>query len=220
MAGLFNEFGKDKYMSMIRSAIIGAIILGTLSLVACQSGRAVKPQPLTTAEVKELTYPSPELAFTETYPSPDEIQGDSTSAYPGPGSLRIFPEGQLPIPPEAVPQPQSGKAAISGLLFSYTSRIIIPDTNYYLTPAIGEKKELAPLLTGPKPDAGDILLRSSSNGEVWADNIPPGDYFLVVWAPYSWAPALNHDDKSDSPRLLSLEADKSYALGLLEIAWP
>lgn len=205
-------------MRLLKRELLPFLLVSMIFLASC--GGEKKPEDLLPSPTAELSYPVPGDQSAITYPGPLQTSQSESLTYPAPNSALILPEGQKPKAPATSPQPQAGKAAISGRLFSFTSRMLIPETNLYLMLALGENKELAPLLTGPKLEAGDIPLRSDANSDVIVDNIPPGAYYLVVWAPYSWSPVVNHADGTDSPRLFEFAADKSYVLGVLELAWP
>lgn len=118
------------------------------------------------------------------------------------------------IPPP--PVPESGKASISGLLYSFTGNGPIPGTVYYLTLA-GEEGEPPNILVGPKEK--DIRGVSDEHGRVVLNNIPPGSYYLVVWAPYNWILAVESEAEIQ-PRLIVLEPDQQLILGLIYLPWP
>lgn len=157
-----------------------------------------------------------------------------TQAYPGPANVTpanfVYPAPdavQSPVaisaPPEApseAPKPQPGTASISGLLYSYTTRIVIPETMFYLTSALGDKKSISPVLIGPDPDHGDIMAMSDKKGQFSLDNVPAGDYYLVVWAPYNWSVGETLENNIPKARLLELKSDQSYPLGVLYLSWP
>jgi len=164
--------------------------------------------PTLAQEVGVQTYPG--LGATE----------DSSESYPGPARLETVTSESQVIPPDSAPQPQPGKASVSGLLYSYTSRIIIPDTHTYFTPALGENKEVPPAFTGPRTDLGDIEFRSDAGARIELDNVTPGSYYLIVWAPLSWIPVINPKVDEVKPVLFTFEADQQYILGVLELAWP
>ena len=184
----------------------------TLMLFACQPSGSLPGQITESPQVND-TYPGPDIDSEPGFFKPD-------STYPGPALLSTLTSEEKPQPIKTAPQPQPGKASVSGLLFSFTSRIIIPETHAYFTPSLGENNEVPPAFTGPRTDLGDFDFRSDTAGNFELDNIPPGSYFLIVWAPYSWIPVINPEKDQVNPVLFTFEADKQYPLGVLELAWP
>jgi hypothetical protein len=156
------------------------------------------------------------------YPAP---KTNITDAYPGPTSSAISAkvvERTLvsPKPPEGAPPPQPGMASISGLLFSVVSFTLIPETLFYITPALGNQRDqMPPLLAGPTASRGDLAGRSGEDGSFQLDKIPPGNYFLIVSSPASWCEAVR-SDVDLSPRILSLSSGQALALGVVAIIWP
>jgi hypothetical protein len=132
----------------------------------------------------------------------------------------IFSPKDVPIPPEDAPIPERGKASISGALYSFTIHRILPETMFYLTPAVGPDGRSMPIvLIGPETDQGDVRGLSDSFGKFELNNIPPGNYYLLVWAPYNWEPAGDLKE-SLSPRLIELEEGDRETLGVLYVSWP
>jgi hypothetical protein len=125
-----------------------------------------------------------------------------------------------PLPPSGAPRPAAGRASLSGALYSYTIRRLIPDTMFYLAPAQGVNQDAIPFfLAGPDPGQGDLTYWSDPIGNFSLADVPPGNYFLVVSAPYNWA--LAEISQSDpAPLLLRLTAGDQMALGVLYISWP
>lgn len=118
------------------------------------------------------------------------------------------------------PSPQSGKAAVSGMLFSFTISQVLPETAFYLTPAVGpEHRDVPPLLTGPDPEKGDLSAASDAQGAFRLNDIPPGNYFLVVWAPYNWSVAVTSVTGA-TPLLIELGPDERLPLGVVYVSWP
>lgn len=171
--------------------------------------------------------PATSQAGTPSDSSPTEIQflpaaDNELPAYPAPGQPKVatYPAGQVPLAPSDAPAPQSDKAAISGILFSYTIRQTIPETAFYLTPAVGpDQNEMPPMLIGPRPEIGDISGRSANDGQIAMNDIPAGNYFLVVWAPYNWVIA-QVSDADNAPLLLELSANQALPLGVIFLSWP
>jgi hypothetical protein len=123
------------------------------------------------------------------------------------------------LPPE-IPVPQAGKAAVSGVLYSIAGKGPIPETLFYITPGRGESgQDLPVVFDGPHEEDGDIKGTSDKKGWIALDNVPPGSYFLVVWAPYSWNVATGSDDGL-TPDLITVEADQRLGLEVIYVPWP
>lgn len=178
-----------------------------VSLSAC-SGPTVVPS---------ATQPPASPALQGGYPAP--IQ--EATGYPsGKIYTTMLPEGVLPEAPKNAPEATSDTAAISGVLYSYTNRQVIPQTEYFLIPAVGpEKRDVPPVIVSPDSKRGDIIATSGDVGEINLKNIPPGNYYLVIWAPMNWSVVQN--SASDiAPRLIELKAGNSVPLGVLYASWP
>jgi hypothetical protein len=122
--------------------------------------------------------------------------------------------------PAEAPPPVSDRASISGTLYSYTIKRILPETVFYLTSAVGEdRRSMPPILVGPIDERGDIRGVTDINGQFAMNDIPPGNYFLVAWAPYNWAPA-EISEIEQRARLIELVAGQREALGILYLSWP
>lgn len=120
------------------------------------------------------------------------------------------------IPDPPVPEP--GKASISGLLYSISGKGPIPGTLYYLTPS--KEPDTPPnILVGPRDKGGDVRGTSDDQGRVVLNNIPPGSYYLVVWAPYNWVLAVESDIDM-TPRVITLQANQQVNLGVVYLPWP
>lgn len=122
--------------------------------------------------------------------------------------------------PSEVPTPQEGKAAVSGVLYTFTGKGPVPGTVFYLTPAKGEDNRPPVAYTGPNEEAGDVAGQSNEKGQIALNNIPPGSYYLVVWAPYNWVMAVESDVDMTTPRLIQLSADQKQNLGKIYVGWP
>ena len=148
-----------------------------------------------------------------TEPSPTTISPLAQSPLPTPAS-------DMEAPTLEVPLPESGKASVGGVLYTYTGHGPIPGTTFYLTLARGDAEPRPPaVFTGPEAEAGDILGTSDEGGWISLNNIPPGKYYLAVWAPYNWIIA-DESDVDRTPRLITLEADQQLDLGRIYLSWP
>jgi hypothetical protein len=126
----------------------------------------------------------------------------------------------LPTTELEPPEPDPGKASVSGILHSFCAGRRIPGTVFYLTPASDQTAPEPPtLLLGPRPEEGDIRGVSGDAGEVTLGNVPPGRYYLAVWAPYKWVLVVQSEG-SETPRVIELRAGEQKSLGLLQLCWP
>lgn len=158
---------------------------------------------------------------------------DGNLAYPGPNpSSPIGTQAEQPqvsqtqklvaeiIPPEDAPRPNTGKASISGTLYSFTLFRVIPKTLLYLTMASGvDNRDLPPVFIGPEQNQGDIAVTSDEKGQFFVNNIPSGNYFLVVSASFRWSLAVI-SDKDFTPLLIELKPDQRQPLGIVYVSWP
>jgi len=140
-----------------------------------------------------------------------------------------------PIPPDYVPleqdidslepptdtlKPAPDAASISGLVYSYTVQRVLPKTLLYLTPALGEDGDIMPpLLIGPVEKNGDITSTTDEHGQINLKDIPPGNYYIILWAPYNWS-IVENSPTEQTPRLIELKEGDQQALGVLYVSWP
>jgi hypothetical protein len=125
-----------------------------------------------------------------------------------------------PEPPATAPEPAAGKASISGALYAGTSKMRIAGTYAYLALAPDKAKNGPdPLLAGPKKEAGDIAFTTDDKGNFEINNIPPGRYILVVWAPYTWDFA-QASEMDTTTMIIDLKPDTKTPLGVIYVAWP
>ena len=152
------------------------------------------------------------------------------SGQPPTQSISVGPEppGLVPLeqsidslkPPEDTLETDPGTASISGLVYSYTVYRVLPKTLFYLTPAVGENANIVPpLLIGPEEDNGDIKSETNELGQIYLNDIPPGNYYIVVWAPLNWS-IVEYSPTEQTPRLIELKEGDRQALGILYVSWP
>jgi hypothetical protein len=150
------------------------------------------------------------------YPAP---LNNAIEGYPG-SDVIIKPGAGVPTPPTTAPDPEPGKASISGVLYSFTSDLVLADTQFYLTLGWGEDHTSQPLsFIGPMEEIGDIFLKSDMDGYFYINNIPPGNYYLAVMAPYNWAAAVISDTNVNL-RLIQLKEGDKVQLGVVYVSWP
>jgi hypothetical protein len=191
-SGTGRRFCKKKGVNVRRILALVVVIALAAAAVSC-----VSSQP----SVVPTTMPA--------VPSPTVSVGAGPTRVPG-----------LPIAPKEAPLPAEGKASISGVLYSYTIPVVVPGTLFYLTRASGsDKRSISPIITGVHTEAGDISGMSGDEGQISLNDIPPGNYFLVVWAPYNWVPA-DVSPTNQSARLIELAAGQREPLGIVYLSWP
>lgn len=118
------------------------------------------------------------------------------------------------------PSPAScpGKGSLQGNLYSFYMKHNVPETMFYAT-AVQQEGAPTVILVGPQLEKGDIQSTSDSNADVRLNCVPPRNYYLVVWAPYSWDPAVN--SPTDQSLLeISVRANQVTQLGTIYLAWP
>jgi len=156
------------------------------------------------------------------YPAYDEsITIDPSSGYPSIDNVVTtpLPAGTLPDSPKSAPKPAENFASISGTLFSLTNRVV-SETKFYLYRAIDQDNpQLPSLIVGPSSDNGDIDSWSDINGQFEINNIPPGNYFLIVWVPQGWEIVQTSVD-DDTPLLISLSENEQKAFGVMRVQFP
>jgi hypothetical protein len=98
--------------------------------------------------------------------------------------------------------------------------MVLPGTQAYLTPGWDDdQRSLPAAFVGPQPEKGDILFFSDNVGNFSIKNIPPGNYYLVVWAPLNWVVAQISETEA-IPLLLEIKPDQRVNLGIVYLAWP
>lgn len=155
------------------------------------------------------------------YPAPSSSEKQSNPGYPADFSekSKVYGPNELPPTPSSVPRPKSGSAAIGGTLFSFSTRMLVPGTNFYLARASDDKKVPA-VFAGPDASKGDIQGKTDKNGQFVLDNVPPGDYYLAVWSIYTWEIAMDQEKEPRSARLIEVKEGQQLNLGVVFISWP
>jgi hypothetical protein len=127
---------------------------------------------------------------------------------------------KTPVPPAAPPQPASGKASLAGVVYSPRMSMVLPQTQFYLTLGVGENnREIPPILIGPQETKGDIKAITDTKGQFVLKDIQPNNYYLIVWAPTYWIPAIN-SNIDPTPRLIQLQPNQQVQLGVVTVPWP
>lgn len=148
------------------------------------------------------------------YPIDNQVE-DPSIGYPEPVIAKINTEDikLFPKPPD----PDPGLASLSAVLYTPYLSQIIPDTAFYLMPAIGENNEVPPIISGPDESQGDVHGFTNDQGFLVLNNILPDLYYLVVWSPYTWTLAENEDG---NPLLIEITSDSKNDLRIIEVPWP
>jgi hypothetical protein len=157
-------------------------------------------------------------ACTPILPTPEPTQ----SVLPTPAAVQspLVTPAAATVPAE--PTPQHGTAAVKGALLTSKGFSSIPGTQFYLKPVGTEGQSGEPwtlVLVGPETDKGDIVGQSGSQGEFFINDVPPGKYYLIVWAPYNWIP-IETDTDGQRPQEFELKAGEIADLGSLVLSWP
>lgn len=171
-----------------------------------------------TQPVKSTETPAPTVASTDSgYPAPG-LAEDPSSAYPAGAGIAMQAEPvnlEDVIAPGEAPQPEAGKASASGVVYSLLSRTILSDFQLYFTPAQGDtREEVPPLLLGAFSNKGDILVKTDSQGVFQVNNIPPGNYYIVLVAPGDYLIAVN-SAVDTTPRMVTFQAEQIQPLGVV-----
>jgi hypothetical protein len=122
-------------------------------------------------------------------------------------------------PTPTAPTPASGKAVVRGGLFSSTTDMAVAETSVYLVRGIGpQRDEMPPVWSGPAD--GDIHGRTDKLGWFVINDVPPGVYYVTVWAPLDWVVLEDYKDSVRQPLALKAQADQVLDLGFMVISWP
>lgn len=139
-------------------------------------------------------------------------------------TVRIMdsPVATVPVPLEeekfVVPTPGPGMGVLTGKLYTVTGNGPIPHTIFYLVPAIdGPEGKSLPEVLSPQKARGDIQGKSDAQGMFVLQDIPPDDYYMLIWRPYDWLVVQNPDS---TPRLISIEPDNMLDLETISLSWP
>jgi len=201
---------------MYKSSVYLGLLITIFALASC-SQKAPVSNPAYPNQPKETDpYPSTgsQPGAGDPYPT---FQIQPAPAYPNATEIDL---SQPPEPPTAAPAPEKGKASISGALYSWSSKMRIAGTYAFITAEPERSADLPdPLIAGPKKEAGDITFTTDEKGNFEVNNIAPGKYIIVVWAPYTWDFAqVSELDKTTL--VLELKADTKNPLGVVYVAWP
>jgi hypothetical protein len=222
-----------------RAQALPVLLALSLLLAACGGGQ---PEPTATPVAAAEAEPTATVVAVEptSTPAPEAAVAQVDSPLAQPESPLAQPESPLVLPPfeigrpiddfalitrvaaeQTPPAPKPGRASISGVLYSYSTSAVIPGTAFYLTPAIESEGTYTPptLYSGPKEANGDVGSFSDDYGRFAIDDVPPGVYYLAVFAPYDWILAFESQD-ARMPLQIQLEEGEQLDLELLWLSWP
>lgn len=166
-------------------------------LAGCSNATSAVPNPMASEDSQNV--------ISTAYPF---TMGNSVStAYPNSTSKGDF------AAPTLAPQDPT-KASINGSIFLLSVNNTARNTSIYLTPALGEDKQPPHILVGALPEKGDILGTTDENGNFKINNIPPGDYYLVIDFPDQKHLAQISKDNTN-PLLINLSSGQDVPLGNL-----
>lgn len=224
-----------KYYSMnIKSWSIAFSLCLTAVIIAACGGRA---EPTATPTMAPTVAPTAAPIATEAVAEPASApesplaQPESPLEQPeSPLTVAATPVPDWPRSEEAAlavaeqttpPVPQEGAGSIGGVIYSYGIREAVPGTQFYLTPADEVDGEFVPpeIYFGPRPEMGDVVGQTSMTGQIQLDNVPPGNYYLMLWTVYNWLSVYPSRENS-APLLITVEPGDQLDLGLLYVNWP
>jgi len=186
--------------------ILVVIGLFFLTLSGCSSVKSPSAPVVSVPNQSSTTYPLLEQN-AETYSgyptNPNEQVGDGINI----------------VPPQDAPEPVAGSGSISGLLYSFTTQLVLKNNSFYLTP-VSDSESFSPVLVGPQPKKGDIVSTTNGEGKFYLDNVKPGKYIVVVQSPYDWLVAIESPDSSAKPRVIEIKENQKLALGVLYVGGP
>ena len=188
--------------------------LAIISVCACNNAQLPNLDELSEQEI-DIT---PTSEINSGYPAPINSTKIDDS-YPITTEVNIQMDiDEITKLPEAK-KPADGKTSLSCVLYSYSMNQLIPNTSFYLSPAIGEENSFPPIMAGPNPEQGDINGFSDKNAVIILNDIEPGNYYLIVWAPNTWGFAVN-DAKEEKPLMLQLSEGKAHNYDVILVQWP
>ena len=220
----------------------GALLASAaLVLAACGGNEEPTPTPAT-APATATSAPAPATAAPETS-TPETASSAAESPLAQPESPLGQPDSPLttaataaPAQPDwprseeeaiavagetTVPEPQEGMGAIGGVIYYYGIKEAVPGTQFYLTAVEEVDGEFVPpsVNFGPRLEMGDIVGTTTMQGQVQLDNVPPGNYFMLLWTVYNWL-SVYPSEGAPAPLLITIEEGDQLDLGVIYTNWP
>lgn len=171
-----------------------------LVLIGCQAAPESTPTPGDTPESGAATPAADAFVSPLVFDSPIPT---ATTAYPTP----------------TAPTPAQGKGVVRGGFFSTTTDMAVAETSVYLVRGVGpERDEMPPVWPGPVE--GDVKGRTDKQGWFVISDVPPGVYYVAIWAPLDWFILDEYRDGMRQPTALDVHADQVVDLGYMVVSWP
>jgi len=132
----------------------------------------------------------------------------------------ISPISPIESPEQVIPTPNPGTANVQGIIT--IKRVLKPlvGTALYLAPGVGKDRSEVPSgFAGKQVDT--IQAFTDKQGGFLFENVPPGNYYIFIWAPLRWVLVTEQTEgENPSPYLLVVNSDARYNLGQLLVDWP
>lgn len=215
---------------MTRKLTIYILLILLFVLIGCakkQNDASIQtqeaPESISTSS-ENYGYPITDTLETTTYPVVEELGNPTNTTQDAPAYPVDYEDYQTVIeiddlePPKDAKPPKEGKASISGLLYQTQGSVILKNLDFFLSPAVAREDQMvvSPIITYPNPTRGDVIGKTDANGVFYINNIPPGEYFLIIIFPDRTVVA-KPDQTSDVEFLISLSEDDQIPLGVLFI---
>lgn len=200
------------------------LLLALLFLAACSRNT---PAPTSTPVSVLPTVASEAAGTPEAAPSAPEsplVQPDSpltVDPTPAPSWPKSEEEALALAEQTIVPEPLEGMGAIAGVIYSFGTEQAVYGTSFYLTAADEIDGEFVPpeLYFGPQGEEGDVPGKTNMLGQFELNNVPPGNYYLMLWTVYSYLSTYSGRDAS-APLLITIEEGDQLDLGVVYANWP
>ena len=215
------------------------LAITALLIAACGGDEEPTPAP-TTASATATTAPTattaaatdtPEAASAPESPlaQPEsplaQPESPLTTAPAAPTPLPNYPKSEeeaLALAAETTPpDPIDGHGALGGVVYSFGNNRAVYGTNFYLTPAEEVDGEFVPpeIYFGPKEENGDIIGQTNELGQFQLDNVPPGNYYFMLWTVYNWLSTFDAEESAE-PILIEIKDGDQVDLGVIYANWP
>lgn len=147
-------------------------------------------------------YPVESQRYDEIYPAIKTLSFETNL-------FELYCSVKLPIPDNEL-------ASLGGLIYQIGQHTVLSDMLIYLTPAQGIDNSPPPILAGPIREKGDVIGKTNNAGCFYMGNIPPDDYYLVVYLGFDYDIVVNSIEDS-TPKLISIKPNQQLYLGTIVI---
>jgi len=148
------------------------------------------------------------------------LERESTTTPPEAPTMTLTPTDETAAQATATPTLIPGMGCLIGQAVTLANRAGIPGTTYYLAPALGGDDPYPPVMyAGPDRERGHVPGISGPQGEIELRDVPPGRYYLAMWAPYDWVLAVVSPE-NEAPLLVTIEPGLCTDLGQICFPWP